>query len=137
MKSLTEIVYESVFGEQPYKVAWRILDKVYEFTSADQREKNFGVKFDELGGNLIAHLWHYDSSMDSLEKNGYIEKVSGGWKVLLYTSTQNNGRPCDEREPIDILIQNKRMNTSKLTDKFILSKTKEACDRLKNRVTLY
>ena len=136
MKSLTEIVYESVFGEQPYKVAWRILDKVYEFTRADQREKNFGVKFDELGGNLTAHLWHYNTSMESLEKNGYVVKVSGGWKVLLWAKTQNNGDFCKEREPIGILIQDKRSNT-KITDKHILDKTKEAGEKLKKRIILY
>ena len=136
MKSLVSVIQESLIGEQPYKIAWRILDKVYEFTRADQREKNFGVKFDELGGNLIAHLWHYDTSIESLEKNGYVVKVSGGWKVLLRANTQNNGQHCNEREPIEILIPDKRSNR-KITDKHILDKTKEACEKLKKRITLY
>ena len=137
MKSLTEFVYESVFGAKPYQVAWTILDKVCELTRSDKREKNFGVKFDEVGGNLIAHLWHYLKSMQELEQNGYVEKYNDGWRVLLRTTSYHNGLPCDEFEPIDIFIPDSRTDIRKITAKMIETETKAACERLKKKIKLY
>ena len=117
------------------KFVHHILDVMYEM--ADNKEKNFGIKFDEICGNLVSHLWLYSKTLSTLESNHYIRKTGNLYYVLLTTTTKENTIPCEESIPIyELPIPNYKTMQS-VSDDAIKEAVIKAVDRLKKTVKLY
>lgn len=104
------------------------------------KQKNFGIKFDEIGGNLIAHMWNYSKSLMELERNDYISATSDGdgFYVVLWTTSENNSVPCNKCVETEIYIPNSRtMDISQYPDNVIKKMITDAAEQLKKRVKMY
>lgn len=139
IQQFEDFVNEAIFNKtNTVKFVHHVLDIMSDMCK--DKQKNFGIKFDEIGGNLIAHLWYYDHSLDVLERNDYIKRTPNGdeFCIVLWTTTENNGVPCDICVETNILIPNsKYMDASKYTDAEIQKSTKEAAEQLKKMAKLY
>lgn len=117
------------------KFVHHILDVMYEM--AENKEKNFGIKYDEICGNLVSHLWLYSKTLSVLEANHYIRKTGNIYYVLLTTTTKENTIPCEESVPIyELTIPNYKTMQS-VSDDVIKESVIKAADRLKKTVKLY
>ena len=112
-----------------------ILDVMYEM--AEDKEKNFGIKFDEICGNLVSHLWLYSKTLSALENNEYIQKSGNIYNVLLTTTTEGNTIPCKESVPIYELTIPNYKTMQAYTDEDIKNAVLQATTRLKRKVKLY
>lgn len=112
-----------------------ILDIMYAM--AEEKEKVFGIKYDEICGNLVSHLWLHSKTLPALEAAGYIQKTGNTYDVLLTTTTKENTIPCEVSVPIyELTIPNtKTMQGYK--DDVIKASILKAADRLKKTVKLY
>ena len=135
MKNLVDYIKESFLGKQStLKFVYHVLELIEEMTN--DKEKNFGIKFDEIGGNLGNNLWLHSKSLAELEKQKYIEKSGNGYKVLLTTTTKENTISCKESVPIDIQIPDAKIMKA-YSDDEIKDAIIKAADELKKKVKLY
>lgn len=132
MKSLTECLNESLFDKSKVKFVHHVLDVMKDM--AENKEKNFGIKFDEVCGNLAGGLYHNSKSLEELEQNRYITKSDDGiYHVLLTTTTHNNTIPCHISVDTDITVE----NSTKMNEGTIKKKIKDAVEKLKKKTKLY
>ena len=117
------------------KYVRHILDVMYEM--AENKEKVFGIKYDEICGNLAGHLWYHCRTLADLENGKYIKKYGNIYNVLLTTTTKENTIPCEESVPIyELTIPNYKTMQSVSDDK-IKEAVIKASERLKRTVKLY
>lgn len=132
MKSLTECLSESLFDRSKVKFVHHVLDIMKDMV--DDKEKNFGIKFDEICGNLAGGLYHNSKSIEDLEQMGYIFKSTDGkYHIKLTTITHNNTIPCNIFVDTDIIVDGK----TKMNDGIIREKIKNAVEKLKKKIKLY
>ena len=132
MKSLTEYLNESLFDRSKVKFVHHVLDIMKDM--ADDKEKNFDIKFDEICGDLIGGLYHNSKSLEELEREGYLTKSSdGNYHILLTTTTHNNTVPCHISVDTDIVVE----NDTKMNEDTIRKKIKDAVEKLKKKTKLY
>lgn len=112
-----------------------ILDIMYDMS--EDKEKVFGVKFDEICGNLVAHLWLHSKTLPALEAAGYIRKSGNIYNVLLTTTTKENTIPCEVSVSIYELTIPNTKTMQGYTDNVIKDSVLKAADRLKKTVKLY
>ncbi len=135
MKNLIDYIKESFLDkDSTVNVVHHILDLMYNL--CEDKEKNFGIKFDEVGGNLVNELWKQSKSLVELERNKYIEKTSDGYNVLLTALTKENTVPCKESVPVELHIPNSKIMKS-YTDKEIKDAIFSAVEKLKKKIKLY
>lgn len=135
MRNITEYIEESFLGKQStLKFVYHVLELIEEMTN--DKEKNFGIKFDEIGGNLGNNLWLHSKSLVALERNKYIEKSGNGYKVLLTTTSKENTISCRESVPVDIQIPDAKIMKA-YSDDEIKDAIVKAADELKKKVKLY
>lgn len=135
MKNLIDYIEESFLGkDSTVNVVHHILDLIYDL--CEDKEKNFGIKFDEIGGNLSNEFWKQSKSLVELERNKYIKKSGNIYKVLLTTTTKENTISCKESVPIDIQIPDAKTMKA-YSDDEIKDAIIKAADELKKKIKLY
>ena len=135
MKNLIDYIEESFLGkDSTVNVVHHILDLIYDL--CEDKEKNFGIKFDEIGGNLSNEFWKQSKSLVELERNKYIKKSGNIYKVLLTTTTKENTISCNESVPIDIQIPDAKTMKA-YSDDEIKDAIIKAADELKKKIKLY
>lgn len=139
IQQFEDFVNEAVFNKtNTVKFVHHVLDIMSDMCKDTQ--KNFGVKFDEIGGNLTANLWLYSKSLDELERNNYIKRTPNGdeFCIVLWTTSENNGVPCNISAETNILMpDSKYMDASEYTDTEIQKSIKAAAEQLKKMAKLY
>lgn len=122
----------SIFDKSKVKFVHHVLDIMKDM--ADDKEKNFGIKFDEVCGNLAGGLYHNSKTLEALESNGYLTKSSDGkYHILLTTTTHNNTVPCHISVDTNIVVG----GDTKMNDGAIQKKIKDAVEKLKKETKLY
>ena len=135
MKNLVNYIEESFLGkDSTVNVVHHILDLMYDL--CEDKEKNFGIKFDELGGNLGNEFWKQSKSLVELERNKYIEKTTNGYNVLLKTLTKENTVQCKESVPVKLHIPNSK-TMKPYSDEDIKDAIFSAVEELKKKIKLY
>lgn len=134
-----DFINEAVLNKtNTVKFVHHVLDVMSDMCK--DKQKNFGIKFDEIGGNLVANMWQHSTSLDELERNDYISRTSNGdeFYIVLWTTSENNGVPCNICAETNILIPNsKHMDASEYTDAEIQKSIKAAAEHLKKMAKLY
>lgn len=132
MKHLTEYITESLFGSKDVKFAMHVLDMIRDM--ADNKEKEFGIKFDEIGGDLAGGVYHNSDTLADLEQNKHLTKMKDGkYCIKVTTTTHENTVPCEISVDADIVIG----RDNKLSDDEIKKRIKDAVDELKTKTKLY
>lgn len=122
----------SISDRSKVKFVHHVLDIMKDMTN--DKENNFGIKFDEICGDLVGGLYHNSKTIEALESNGYLTKSSdGNYHILLTTTTHNNTVPCHISVDTNIVVE----RDTKMNDGAIQKKIKDAVEKLKKKTKLY